>query len=62
MILISLLELRNRISITKLTTTITTIIIVIIMKTITTIKVIMIIKLIVIRRHQPQKKLLETTW
>ena len=65
MILISLLEVRNLIYITKLTIKITTIIIVIIMKTKTTAKVIMIIKLIALRRNQPQNKLfsyLETAW
>ena len=64
MILISLLEVRNLIHITKLTIKIT-IIIVIIMKTKTTAKVIMIIKLIALRRNQPQNKLfsyLETAW
>ena len=64
MILISLLEVRNLIYITKLTIKIT-IIIVIIMKTKTTAKVIMIIKLIALRRNQPQNKLfsyLETAW
>ena len=51
---------------TKFTITMAaTIVIVIIMKAIATIKAVMIIKLIVLRRHQPQKKLfsyLETAW
>ena len=57
---------RNLKNIAKFTITITTIIvIVIIMKTITTIKAVVIIKLILLHRHQPQKKLfsyLETAW
>ena len=51
---------------TKFTITVAAIIvIVIIMKTIATIKAVMIIKLLVLRFHQPQKKLfsyLETAW